>query len=116
MTYAYSMCMNTTQTKDLLTAEIVVVSGCTCADSVRWFNCYCAAIETTYDALPLNWRDVHTDGDRPDDTPTVEAVADVIRANPGCKFRYFGGNSRILGANFDGKHIDLARELAKKGS
>lgn len=109
--------MNTTQTTNLLTSEIVVISGCSCADSVRWFNCRCVGrIETSYNALPLNWHDVYTDGDRPDDTPAVEAVADVIRDNPGCKYRYFGGNSRILGADFDGKHIDLARELAKKDS
>lgn len=107
--------MNATQTTDLLTAKIVAVAGCSCADSVRWFNCRCIdRLETTYDALPLNWRDVYADGDRPDGVPAVEAVADVIRDNPGCRILYIGGNCRILGNGLDGKHIDLARELAKK--
>jgi len=102
-----------TTTTEILTAEIVAIQGCACPDSVRWFNCPCSATEKYYNALPINWRDVLSDGDEPDDMPAIEAVADIIKANPGCKFRYLGGNCRILGGGHDGVHIELAREMAK---
>lgn len=106
----------TNRTNHLHTASIVAITGCTCSPEVRWFDCYCATTRTNYDAFPLNWREVMSEGARPSAIPTIEAVADIIKKHPDAKIRYVGGDDRIFGEGKDGslRHIDLARQLAKK--
>lgn len=101
-------------TEAKLTAEVVVIKGCSCEE--RWFNCRCAATEQHYKALPLNWMDSHEPDFVPDEVPSVEAVADILRANPGCTVRYLGGNSRIFGGGMDGYHFELALAKSKEAA
>ena len=107
--------MTNEEIKALQVCTIEAVDGCTCDQSVRWFNCHCPnAMVTSYKALPLNWRDVLEEGDRPDGMPTVEAVAEVLKTNPGAQVIYFGGDTKLYGGGANGEtHFELSCEMAR---
>lgn len=97
-----------------LTASVTVIEGCTCPDSKPWYDCMCPEAQTLkYDCLCHNLEDVLDGSNTPSDTPTIEAVASLIKAHPKARFVYMGCKTFWDPKWGSGNHFSLAQKAAK---